>query len=415
LTKDKVQPFSTGDYFYHDPQRGTGSNLTIVVTGHILYHDYVSKEFRRSLPTCIGSSYEYLRSYYNELYEVCMNKGIYIPNYFLLRYQPMMRHSFTGFEFGSGKDLPQQLEIRVPSWSGDLLHALRKAFPDKSRFHQIAHMERDGYSALHMIFGENHPNLDPIPLSLTDTPPVQRKDQNIYQFWTQYRDYLHLKSWVENVEKDLDNEDQVDLFLTKCNNSAYLRRESTADRRFDPTAFKTRYTGTRLPTTIKHFLDTARYRDGSIQPERLYDGPPSSPEATRTNASRPGTNYHIRQLWQDDHDQDLPSSETQENDNIEDVFIKAVRKQATTFQKRTPFCLLCHKTDHFFNACPTIDPKDTKLHLRLQLQMNDLLANVKKKGLDNVLPVNAVTTLDADTSNNQASTEQSSDFRQGSS
>jgi hypothetical protein len=128
----------------------------------------------------------------------------------------MIRHSLTGFEFGSGKDLPQQLEIRVPSWSGDLLHALRKAFPDKSRFHQIAHMERDGYSALHMIFGKNHPNLDPIPLSLTDTPPVRRKDQNIYQFWTQYGDYLHLKSWVKNVKKDLDNEDQVDLFITKC-------------------------------------------------------------------------------------------------------------------------------------------------------------------------------------------------------
>ena len=414
LTKTKVQPFSNGDYYYHDPHRGTGSNLTIVITGHILYHDYVPKEFRRSLPTCIGTSYEYLRSYYNELYEVCMNKGIYIPHYFLLRYQPMMRHSMTGFEFGSGKDLPQQLEIRVPSWSGDLLHALRKAFPDKSRFHQIAHMERDGYSALHMIFGENHPNLDPIPLSLTDTPPVQRKDQSIYHFWTQYRDHLHLKSWVENVEKNLDTEAQVDLFLTKCNNSAYLRRESTSDRRSDPTAFQTRYTGTRLPTTIKHFLDSARYRDGSIQPERFYDDAPSSPAVPRTNAHRSGSSYHIRQLWQDDCDQGVTPSTTTTTDNIEDIYIQALRKQATTFQKRTPHCLLCHKKDHFFNACPTIDPKDTKLHLRLQLQINELLANIKQKGADNVLPIHAMTTSSDTTSNDQAPTNNSSDFHQGS-
>jgi hypothetical protein len=134
------------------------------------------------------------------------------------------------------------------------------------------------------------------------------------------------------------------------------------------------------------------------------------------NVSCPGSNYHIRQLWQDDDDQDLPSSETNENDNIEDIFIKAVQNKATTFQKRTPFCLvLCQKKDHFLNACPTIDPKDTKLHLRLQLQMNDLLANVKKKGINNVLPINAMTTLEDDTSNNQASTDNSSDFRQGSS
>jgi hypothetical protein len=56
LTKTKVQPFLTGDYFYHNPQQGTGSNLTTVITGHILYHDYLSKEFHRLLPTCIGSS-----------------------------------------------------------------------------------------------------------------------------------------------------------------------------------------------------------------------------------------------------------------------------------------------------------------------------------------------------------------------
>jgi hypothetical protein len=178
-------------------------------------------------------------------------------------------------------------------------------------------MERDGYSALNMIFGENHPNLEPIPLSLTDTPPIQRTAQNIYEFWIQYQDFLHLKSWIENIEQDLNKEDQVDLFLTKCQNSAYLRRESITDRRLDPTAFETRYTGTRLPTTIQQFLDTARYRDGSIQPLRFYNehSPPTDePRTTATSRSGPtattrsGPTYRIRQLMKDDCDQGPTSS-----------------------------------------------------------------------------------------------------------
>jgi hypothetical protein len=47
--------------------------------------------------------------------------------------------------------------------------------------------------------------------------------------------------------------------------------------------------------------------------------------------------------------------------------------------------------------------------------MNDLLANIKKKGANNVLPINAMATLDDDTSNNQASPDTSPDFYQGSS
>jgi hypothetical protein len=426
LTKDKVTPFSTGDYFHHDPTRGTGNNLTIVTTGHILYHDYSSKEFRKSTPTCTGTSTEYLRSYYAELYEVCMNKGIYVPHYFLLRYQPMTRQSLIGFEFGSGKDLPLQLEIRVPSWSGDILYALRKAFPDRSRFHQIAHMERDGYSALNMIFGENHPNLDPIPLSLTDTPPLQTERQNIYQFWMKYQDYLQLKSWVENNEKDLNTQEQVALFITKCQHSAYLRREITADHRNDPNAFITRYTGTRLPTTIQQLLDTAKFRDGSLQPLRLHDNitstapqprerdreAPAARSGPTHGRNRSGPSYRIRQLIQADTTDEPLGYES--DDSVELKYVHAVFRQAKNLQKRTPYCILCHKKDHYFNACPTIDPKDTKLHLKLQLQINDLLNNIQKKGADNVIPVNEMQLIDTDTPEDHPQSDLSPDFRGGS-
>jgi hypothetical protein len=424
LTKSKIQPFSSGDYFHHDPQRGTGNNLTIVTTGHILYHDYVSKEFRRSLPSCVDTHPEYLRSYYAELYEVCLNKGIYIPHYFLLRHPPMTRQSSTGIEFGTGKDLPQQLEIRVPSWSGDILYALRKAFNDKSRFHRLAHMERDGYSALNMIFAENHPNLDPIPLSLTDTPPLQTDRQNIHQFWTKYQDYLHLKSWVENIEKDLSTREQVDLFITKCRHSAYLRREIVADQRNDPRAFLTRYTGTRLPTTVQQLLDTAKFRDGSLQQIRFQDTtsdtldpqdrnrdyPPISHHAD-VGKQRSGPTYRIRQIGQDDTAH--APSDSESDDDVETIFIKAVQKQARTVQPRTSYCLLCNKKDHFFNACPTMDLRDMKLHLKLQLQINEHLAKIKKKGLDNIIPVKEMQLLDSDTA--EAHHPPPQDFRTGSS
>jgi hypothetical protein len=167
---------------------------------------------------------------------------------------------------------------------------LCKAFPDKSRFHQIAHVESDGYSALNMIFGENHPRLDPISLSFTDTSSKQRKDQNIYQFWMQYQEYLHLKSWVEDIKKNLNTEDQVDLSITKYYNIAYLRPESTTDQRSDPNAFQTRYTATRLPTVPLFNISIPLII--AIDPFNQLDSdnpksPPDEPKTTAYNRSGP--------------------------------------------------------------------------------------------------------------------------------
>jgi hypothetical protein len=66
-----------------------------------------------------------------------------------------------------------------------------------------------------------------------------------------------------------------------------------------------------------------------------------------------------------------------------------------SFQKRTPHCLLCNKKDHFFKACPSINPKDTmRVHLRLQMQINDLMEKIKKKGANMaVIPVTKLHSL----------------------
>jgi hypothetical protein len=117
----------------------------------------------------------------------------------------------------------------------------------------------------------------------------------------------------------------------------------------------------------------------------------------------------------DDCDQGPTSSATTSEDNVEMAFVHAVYKQATNVQKRTPSCLLCSKKDHYFNACPNIDPKDTKLHLRLQLQINNLLDQIKKKGTNNVIPINEMTLLDTDQAEATALADTSPDFREGSS
>jgi hypothetical protein len=112
---------------------------------------------------------------------------------------PIMRASSSGFEFGMGKDLPSQLEIRLSSWSHDVLYALRHAFSDSSRFHKIAHMETNGYQALQVIFSENHPNITQIPDLLVDTTPKQRQNESMHQFWMRFIDHYKIKSWYAYV------------------------------------------------------------------------------------------------------------------------------------------------------------------------------------------------------------------------
>jgi hypothetical protein len=59
-------------------------------------------------------------------------------------------------------------------------------------------------------------------------------------------------------------------YIHSTQSNAILRREPLEDRRNDPNAFQTCYTGTHLPTTLQQLLYTARFRGGSIQPLRFY-------------------------------------------------------------------------------------------------------------------------------------------------
>ena len=62
-----------------------------------------------------------------------------------------------------------------------------------------------------------------------------------------------------------------------------------------------------------------------------------------------------------------------------------------------------------------MDPRDMKLHLKLQLQLIDLMARIKKKGTDNVIPVKEMQTLASDQPGDPQAQGSSPDFRTGSS
>jgi hypothetical protein len=53
LTPSRVLPFTNGDCFYHNQAIGTGKFLSIVITGHVLFHDYQSKSFQKAAPKCL--------------------------------------------------------------------------------------------------------------------------------------------------------------------------------------------------------------------------------------------------------------------------------------------------------------------------------------------------------------------------
>ncbi len=67
--------------------------------------------------------------------------------------------------------------------------------------------------------------------------------------------------------------------------------------------------------------------------------------------------YRIRQIGQDNTDHISPASDS--DDDVETIFIQTVQKQARHVQPRTSHCLLCNKTDHYFNACPTMCWRNT--------------------------------------------------------
>jgi hypothetical protein len=267
LTPSRVLPFTNGDYFYHNQAIGTGKFLSIVITGHVLFHDYQSKSFQKAVPKCLTDDMAHLRMYYAELYVKCLDHGIYIPHYFLLRHAPITRTSGSGFEFGTGKDLPPQLEIRLSSWSHDVLYALRHAFSDTSRFHKIAYMENDGYQALQVIFSENHPNIAQIPDLLVDTTPRQRQNESMHQFWMRFIDHKKIKSWIEDCRYDMLDQRTVKTFIAKCYYSNFLLRE-TAEEMKIKTIFETQFLGSRLPVTLQNIIDTANSRETFARPLR---------------------------------------------------------------------------------------------------------------------------------------------------
>jgi hypothetical protein len=68
MTPSRFFPFQTGDYFFHNPAVGTGKYLSIVITGHILFHEYNSKTFQKTTPKCLADDMAHLRMFYQELY-----------------------------------------------------------------------------------------------------------------------------------------------------------------------------------------------------------------------------------------------------------------------------------------------------------------------------------------------------------
>ena len=102
-------------------------------------------------------------------------------------------------------------------------------FPSKSRLHEIVRSCRgDGYKALKAILMKLHLIFYDQPSTLIRVYPSQG-DLTMRQYHELFLDFLQLRAFIMNIDKDLDSSDELDIFIANAKYSDYLNRVTRDD------------------------------------------------------------------------------------------------------------------------------------------------------------------------------------------
>jgi hypothetical protein len=257
--------------FFHEPH--IGGDKVILRNGGVLSSVYDSKRFHKTVPRCSDATFHGLRVWYRLFSGHGNACGIYIVPYELLH---KGHGGAQGFEFDV--DVPSMKSGYYFDWQNDILRALQHSsmFPEDSEPKKRVSGRTNGYYAIVAILTDSHPAFLEHPITLCKNWPVQKPDQTIFDFHSEFTEAIQLRAIFMQDTQDLNSPLMLSTFLHNCTHSKYFIQVSRLDR-LDPTTADLFAPGT-LAITLNNYLSshdspTQRPAARPVQPPRGSPSP----------------------------------------------------------------------------------------------------------------------------------------------
>ena len=248
-------PFATADAF--DGLRywlDKDLDKVILADGTCFFYTQVDEKLVLKSPViCKKDNHSSLRRWYETFGETMRGHGVFILPFWLFR----KNHGGEwGFTIGdtNNDDVPSNLRLSCLHSSSLIYQVLSQdnMFPAGSRLHNlVAQCYGDGYKALKAIIFKSHPAYAEQPSTLITTYPKQR-ELSLLEYFMNFIDYLQLRAIISNFARDLDDEDELDVFINNMKHGEYINQVTHDERRVRANRIK--YQGSQLLETLERHL-----------------------------------------------------------------------------------------------------------------------------------------------------------------
>lgn len=233
------------------------------------------KGLTKAVLNCTDTSPTGIREWYTYFTNSCHSFGYYVHPLWCFRKDTGGLRGFTAGN-GTDDDLPLRMDIGLRRMKETIFRLLTKdkMFPTDSPFPaSVRSCGGDGYRALKAILRTAHPAFHPMPSNLILYYP-QQKNNSLEAYFKMFVDHQQLRAYISNSAETLNEDSEVNTFITNTKYSAFLHRVTQDERNLPSKAHK--YTESALLDTLYAFLaraDSPVHRDAA--PKRGIDGPTS--------------------------------------------------------------------------------------------------------------------------------------------
>jgi len=125
-------------------------------------------------------------------------------------------------------------------------------FPAGSYLHDVvASCYGNGLKALKMILQRAHPAFVDEPATLVTQYPKQRNN-SLLEYKMEFEDFLQMRAMVLGHSREIDDKDELDIFINNLKDSSFVQQVSRAERR--QAALEYKYKGDHLLETLNSIL-----------------------------------------------------------------------------------------------------------------------------------------------------------------
>jgi len=377
---------------YHLDPPGIGHRL-ITRDGTVFHlRDHGAKSdqmFITGAPSCKGSSPADIRAWYMAFTAFAASKGKYVHPYFCFRKDHLS--SNRGFSVGEDDDhtlhdLPSRYAPTLGTWSQQIHQAISssKVFPTGTCDEQIriikSHSGGHGYEALLAIIQLEHPIYHPHPTTAIRNPPRQGKSEALSGYFYRYIDYLQLRAYLKNVDRNLDDTIELDDFLDGTLYRDEFRRLIREDRKSKLPEVLVQFSQNRIVGTLERLKAdyisnkvNSTHRPRSFTPRtpittsnrvnnhsssRGTKHPPTAPTKSPIVKTAKVNIIELNPISPLDNLEEPAGLSQYESinsfsDNYKAAVINNVNHDPRSFDTSKP-CLVCGKSGHTFDDCPIL-------------------------------------------------------------